>query len=79
MNKKTEEMRDEYDFSQGVRGKHAKALQNGHPTIIHNPDGSVIKRVSRPIILEPDLQMRFPNSEAVNKALRRLLEQTEKS
>lgn len=72
-------MRDEYDFSNGIRGKHAKDLQNGHTTIIHKSDGSTVVRESRPIILEPDLQMRFPNSEAVNKALRSWLEQTEKS
>ncbi|CAN5835751.1 hypothetical protein BH20ACI4_BH20ACI4_27160 [soil metagenome] len=79
MNKKNQEMRDEYDFSNGIRGKHAKDLQNGHTTIIHKSDGSTVVRESRPIILEPDLQMRFPNSEAVNKALRSWLEQTEKS
>ncbi len=76
MSKKTEEIRDEYDFSKGVRGKHAKSLAHGHTTIIHKSDGSTTIRESRPIILEPDLQMRFPNSQAVNKALRSLLEQS---
>lgn len=68
-------MREEYDFSKGVRGKHAASLQNGHTTIIHKSDGSSVIREARPIILDPDLQARFPNSEAVNKALRSLIEQ----
>lgn len=79
MSKKTEEIRDEYDFSKGVRGKHAESLRNGHTTIVHKSDGSTIVRESRPIILDPDLQARFPNSEAVNNALRSFIEQTTKS
>ena len=69
-------MRDEYDFSKGARGKHAKSLRNGHTTIIHKTDSSMIVRESRPIILDPDLQARFPDSEAVNNALRSFLAQT---
>lgn len=75
MSKKTEEIRSEYDFSKGIRGKHAKNLQEGHTTIVHKSDGSAVVRHSRPIILEPDLQALFPTSEAVNKALRGLIEQ----
>ena len=70
MNKKTEEMREEYDFSKGVRGKHAKALQSGHQTIIHKSDGSTVTRETRPIILEPDVQEYFSDAESVNQALR---------
>jgi hypothetical protein len=73
MSKKTDEIRSEYDFSQGVRGKHAKAMQEGHTTIIRKIDGSIAVKQSRPIILEPDLQVHFPTSEAVNKALRSLV------
>lgn len=73
MNKKTEEMRDEYDFSKAVRGKHAKALQNGHKTIIHKSDGSTIARETRPIILEPDVQEYFSDAKSVNQALRGLI------
>jgi hypothetical protein len=73
MNKKTEEIRAEYDFSKGVRGKHADALQNGHKTIIHKSDGSTITRETRPIILEPDVQVYFPDTESVNQALRGLI------
>ena len=33
-------MRDEYDFSKGVRGKHYKAYREGHTVIIHKDDGT---------------------------------------
>jgi hypothetical protein len=73
MSKKTDEIRSEYDFSKGVCGKHAKAMQEGHTTIIRKTDGSIAVKQTRPIILEPDLQVHFPTSEAVNKALRSLV------
>ncbi len=73
MNKKTEEIRAEYDFSKGVRGKHADALRNGHKTIIHKSDGSTVTQETRPIILEPDVQAYFPDTESVNQALRGLI------
>lgn len=73
MSKKTEEMRDEYDFSKGVRGKHAKALRDGHTTIVHKSDGSTVTHETRPIILAPDVQMYFPDAESVNQALRGLI------
>lgn len=66
-------MREEYDFSKGVRGKHAKALRNGHQTIIHKSDGTTVKREIRPIILEPDVQEYFSDAESVNQALRGLI------
>ena len=50
-------MRDEYDFSQGVRGKHAARLPEG----------------ARTVVLDPDVARRFPDAESVNKALRTLM------
>ena len=73
MNKKTEEIRAECDFSKGVRGKHVKALRNGHETIVHKSDGSTLARENRPIIFEPDVQAHFPDTESVNRALRGLI------
>jgi hypothetical protein len=73
MSKKTEQMRDEYDFSKGVRGKHANALREGHQTIVHKSDGSTDMRETRPIFLEPDVQAYFSDAESVNKALRGLI------
>ena len=52
------EMRSEYDFSGGVRGKYAKRYAEG----------------SNVIVLDPDLADVFPNGESVNRALRALAE-----
>jgi hypothetical protein len=53
---KVSDMRSEYDFSKGVRGKYAKKYHQS----------------SNIVILDPDVAARFPNSEAVNQALRSL-------
>ncbi|MCI0693742.1 hypothetical protein L0337_17265 [candidate division KSB1 bacterium] len=76
-----DELRPEYDLRRllkdGVRGKHYKAMQQGYTIKIHKSDGTtVVKRVkpvTRAVILEPDVLEYFPNSEAVNKALRSLI------
>jgi hypothetical protein len=59
-NNKTEsdEMRPEYDFSGGVRGKYASRYAEG----------------SNVVVVDPDLTDVFPNSESVNRALRALAE-----
>jgi hypothetical protein len=54
---------DEYDFSKGVRGKYAKRYAEG----------------SNVVVLAPDLARIFPNSEAVNEALRSLVNLARKS
>lgn len=71
--KEKDEMREEYDFSKGVRGKHYEAMKKGYTTIIHKSDGSTVVKETRPIFIDPDLQAIFPNSEAVNRALRELI------
>ena len=60
MNQKPEEdeMMPEYDFSEGVRGKHHRAYREG----------------TNVVLLEPDIARAFPNSDAVNRALRKILE-----
>jgi hypothetical protein len=50
-------MRSNYNFSKGVRGKYAKKFHQG----------------TNLVALEPDVQRAFPNSGAVNKALRDLI------
>jgi hypothetical protein len=50
-------MREEYDFSNGVRGKYAELFRKG----------------SNVVVLEPDLAEEFPTAKAVNKALREYL------
>jgi len=53
----SDEMRPEYDFSKGVRGKHYEAYRAG----------------TNVVFLEPDLAKVFPNSASVNQALRLLV------
>lgn len=51
------EMRDEYDFSDGVRGKYATRYAEG----------------TNIVRLDPDVAEVFPDSAAVNSALRALV------
>ena len=78
---KEEEMRSEYDFSsmkRAVRGKYYKAYRSGHKVEIHQADGTTsvqyFKLEEGAVLLAPDVKKYFPNSEAVNKALRSLIE-----
>lgn len=54
----TDDLRPEYDFSDGVRGKHYKAFKEG----------------TNLILLDPDILKVFKDSESVNHALRMLIE-----
>jgi len=72
-----DDMRPEYDFSGGVRGKHYKVLrEEGYIIRVYDDDGTVTERHvagEGTVILEPDVYEYFPNSEAVNHALRTLI------
>ncbi len=74
MNKTRKEGRAEYEFSGGVRGKHIARLKNGHKTIVKKRSGLIETYVTRPVILDRDVQSVFKDSEAVNRALRKLIE-----
>ncbi len=69
-----QDMRDEYDFSDGVRGKHYRAYRAGHRIRITKEDGVVDEHhftlEDGAVMLDPDLRAKFPDSDAVNKALR---------
>jgi hypothetical protein len=71
------DIKDEYDFSKGVRGKHYKAYREGHKVIIHKEDGTesiqYFTQQEGAIMLDPDIKIHFPDSESVNKALRSLI------
>lgn len=75
----TNEIREEYDFSSGVRGKHYKAYREGHTVRIHKDDGTTsvqyFTQEDGAVILDPDVKAHFPDSESVNKALRSLINQ----
>lgn len=51
-------MKKEYDFKKGVRGKYLKRFNEG----------------TNLVRLDPELKKHFPSSEAVNKALKSILE-----
>ena len=53
----SDELRPEYDFSGGVRGKYAQRFREG----------------TNVVVLDPDVAAAFKNSQAVNDALRGLL------
>ena len=57
-NRKTDELRPEYDFSGAVRGKHHEAYKAG----------------TNVVVLDADVAKAFPDSSSVNRALRLLLE-----
>ncbi len=75
--RENDEMLPEYDFRGGVRGKHYEAYRRGHTLTIHTTDGTTdvrhFKLEEGAVMLEPDVQAYFPDSEAVNKALRGLI------
>jgi len=75
-----DDMRPEYDFKSmkgGVRGKYYKAYRAGHTVKVHKADGTTIVQHFQledgAVLLEPDVRAYFPDSEAVNTALRSLI------
>jgi hypothetical protein len=70
-------MHAEYDFSDGVRGKHYKSRRLGYIIRVHKADGTTeVREIDREgsVVLEADVRKYFPNSKAVNRALRTLIE-----
>ena len=57
-----DDMKDEYDFTKGVRGKYADRFAEG----------------SNVVVLDPDVARVFSDSASVNKALRALAEIAER-
>jgi hypothetical protein len=70
------EMQDEYDFTdkKGVRGKYHKAYNEGHSVRIY--DGEKIVNDNYFAAIEADVREFFPDSKAINKALRSLMKLT---
>jgi len=71
------DMLPEYNFKGGIRGKHYEAYRKGHIVKIHKADGQIVEQYftleDGAVMLEPDVREYFPDSEAVNKALRFLI------
>ncbi len=59
----TDEMRPEYDLSNGVRGRHYESYRKG----------------TNVVFLEPDVARVFKDSESVNRTLRSLLDLAKKA
>lgn len=61
----------------GVKGKYAESYRAGHTVTIHKEDGSTVvqnfKLEDGAFLLDADVQKYFPDSEAVNNALRCLI------
>jgi hypothetical protein len=70
-------MLGEYDFTGGVRGKHHNAYRQGHTVTIHQTDGTTVVQTfpstDEIVQLDPDVRAYFPDSAAVNRALRTLI------
>ena len=63
MKRPDQQLRPEYDFSRGIRGKYAMAFAKG----------------SNVVVLEPDVARRFKTSAAVNRALRERISRPRKA
>ena len=76
-----EDRRPEYDLSTlksvGERGRFHKARRQGYTTVVTHPDGTKAMTHYRPVpgsvVLDQDVRAYFPDSEAVNAALRGLM------
>ena len=70
-------MREEYEFEGAVRGKHHKAMHEGYTVHIHQADGTTQVRnyalTNGTVFIHPDVRKYFPDSDAVNSALRSLI------
>ena len=71
------ELRKEYDFSGGTRGKHADQYRRGHTVKIQKSDGTTaiqhFQLEEGAVLLAPDVREYFSDSDAVNQALRAII------
>ena len=71
------DMLPEYDFTQGVRGKHYRAYQRGHTVKVRKADGTTVVQhfelKEGAVLIAPDVREYFPDSNTVNQALRTLI------
>jgi hypothetical protein len=74
---KNNEMRAEYDFSKAERGKFYRPLDKGYTVHVCKSKGTVevnhYTLAEGTILLAPDVREYFPDSDAVNEALRSLI------
>jgi hypothetical protein len=77
-NEPNDDLMPECDFSKGVRGKHYQAYRQGHSVTIHKKDGTTETQyftlADGAIMLDPDVRAYFRDNNAVNQALRALIQ-----
>jgi len=70
-------MREEYDFTKGVRGRHHQSMECGFTITVHGANGTAEVKEIKPreglVVLAPDVRDYFPDSESVNTTLRSLI------
>ncbi len=75
--KSNDDIRPEYDFTGAERGKFYKPLNQGYSVHVQQEDGTTVLNqyilAEGTILLEPDVRAYFPDSRAVNDALRSLI------
>jgi len=71
------EISAEYDFSNGIRGKHYKSLLDGYTITVYSPNKEAytqnLAEKFRYIKIDKDISEYFQTSEEVNNALRALV------
>ncbi len=74
------DMLPKYDLAgkKGVRGKYYRAYRQGHTVKVRQANGTITVHhftlAEGAVMLEPQVREYFPDSEAVNSALRSLIE-----
>jgi predicted ATPase len=75
--KDIDDMASEYDFSNGVRGKHQHKLEEGYTVTVYSPTKNTIeKQISdktRYVKIDKDVNEYFVTSEEINNALRAII------
>lgn len=71
-------LRPHYDFSKSVQGKYRHLIGQPYTRKVYHADGTTTVEQVEPapgvVVLAPDVREHFPDSEAVNQALRGLIE-----
>jgi hypothetical protein len=74
---KDNDMPLEHELTGGERGKNSQVSRRSHCVTIQQTDGTTIvhhyTREDGIVIIDPDVREYFPNAEAVNNALRTLI------
>lgn len=75
-------MRAYYDFSKAERGKYYRSLEKGYRVHVRQNDGTTVINnytlAEGTVLLAPDVREYFSDSDAVNEALRSLIQLMEK-